>query len=143
VSVAKPIDFCALAPAPLTSVGIKRMTGKKKLHLIVRTDDDVSMNYHAYLHRKSSARQSLRTAIRVPLRALETEQNSWQSILHVQTTSCFRVVRITSGTELSRHFRMPRPADLNIFAGHAVTFHDQSSASRCRRYVRRTPSSPT
>ncbi len=65
------------AAAPLTSVGIKRVIGKKKLHLVVRTDDDVSMNYHAHLHRKSSARQSLWTAIRVSLRALEAGQNSW------------------------------------------------------------------
>jgi hypothetical protein len=47
------------------------------------------------------------------------------------------------GPKLSRHFRMSRPAGLNIIAGHAATFHDQSSASRCRRYIRRTPSSPT
>jgi len=33
VSVAKPIDFCALAPAPLTPVGIKRVIGKKKIAL--------------------------------------------------------------------------------------------------------------
>jgi len=65
------------AAAPLTSVGIKHVVGKKKSHLVVRTDDDVSMNYHAHLHRKSSARQSLWTAIRVSLRALEAGQNSW------------------------------------------------------------------
>jgi len=51
--------------------------GKKKLHMVVRTDDDVSMNYHAHLHRKSSARQSLWTAIRISLRALEAGQNLW------------------------------------------------------------------
>jgi hypothetical protein len=40
VSVAKPIDFYALAPRrELTSVGIRRMTSRKKLHLVVRTDD--------------------------------------------------------------------------------------------------------
>lgn len=72
VSVAKPIDFCALAPAPLASTG-----GKKNLHLVVRTDDTASTNYQAHLHRKSSTGQSLWTAIRVSLRALETEQNSW------------------------------------------------------------------
>jgi hypothetical protein len=40
-----------------------------------------SMNYQANLHRKSSAGQSLWTAIRVLRRALETEQNSWTAYL--------------------------------------------------------------
>jgi hypothetical protein len=132
------------AAAPLTSVGIKRMTGKKKLHLVVRTDDDISMNYHAHLHRKSSARQSLWTAIRVPLRALETEQNSWT--VYLARPNYIVLFPGRAHHEWDRvvaTFQNARPADLNIFAEHAVTFHDQSSASRCRRYVRRIPSSPT
>ena len=44
----------AIGLAPLTSVGIERVTGKKKLHLVVRTDDTASMNYQAHLHRKAT-----------------------------------------------------------------------------------------
>jgi hypothetical protein len=39
------------------------------------------MNYQAHLHRKSSAGQSLWSAIRVLLHVLETEQNSWTANL--------------------------------------------------------------
>jgi len=113
VSVAKPIDFCALAPAPLTPVGIKRVIGKKKLHLVVRTDDDVSMNYHAHLHRKSSARQSLWTAIRISLRALETEQNSWT--VYLARPNC---VVLFLGR--AHHEWDEVVADMKIFAGMKI-----------------------
>jgi hypothetical protein len=52
--------------ARLTSVGIERVTGKKKLHLVVRTDDTTSMNYQAHLHRKSSTGQNLRRHVSTP-----------------------------------------------------------------------------
>ena len=74
----------------------------------------------------------------------KTEENLWTVCLARATTSPsrLRVVRITSGTELSRHFRMPRSATLNIIAGQAATCHEQSSASRCRRHRHRASPSP-
>jgi hypothetical protein len=56
------------AAVPLTSVGIERVTGKKNLHLVVRTDDTASMNYQAHLHRKSSTGQNLRRHVSAPWR---------------------------------------------------------------------------
>jgi hypothetical protein len=74
----------------------------------------------------------------------KTEEKLWTVCLARATTSPsrLRVVRITSGTELSRHFRMPRSATLNIIAGQAATCHEQSSASRCRRHRHRASPSP-
>jgi len=89
------------------------VTGKKKLHLVVRTDDDVSMNYHAHLHRKSSARQSLWTAIRISLRALEAEQNSWT--VYLARPNC---VVLFLGR--AHHEWDEVVADMKIFAGMKI-----------------------
>jgi len=62
-------------------VGIKHVIGKKEIAPGRSNGRCASMNYHAHLHRKSSTGQSLWTAIRVSLRTLETEQNSWTAYL--------------------------------------------------------------
>jgi hypothetical protein len=82
VSVAKPIDFCALAPAPRRELGRHQAYDRQKEIAPGHPNGRcASMNYQAHLRCKSSAGQSLWTAIRVLLATLETEQNSWTANL--------------------------------------------------------------